>query len=160
MKYKIHKPKTKKSFKNAVKETPDVRECFRAGKQAILAKERDKVELADLKKCGGSLFIDKCLFDQKKYLNDNRWDYALDYDGQVFFFEVHTASSGEVSTVIKKLAWLKGWLITNAPEINSLKATAPFYWVQSNGYHILPNSSFERLANQNGIIPIPKLILK
>jgi hypothetical protein len=160
MKSKVHKPKKKKTFKQAVETTADVQTCFKEGKQAILAKERDKIELTDSRKCGGSLFIDQCLIDQGKYPNSNRWDYAIDYDGQVYFFEVHTASSSEVSTVIKKLEWLKEWLNTNAPEINSLKAKAPFYWVQSNGYHILPNSSYEKAANQKGIRPISKLVLK
>ena len=148
------------SFKQAVAATNDVKDCFREGKQAIPAKEKDKVEFADSKKCGGSLFIDQCLADQKKYPNANRWDYAIDYNGEVFFFEVHTASSDEVSTVIKKLEWLKDWLRSCAPEINALKAKAPFYWVQSNGYHILPNSSYERVAIQKGIKPISKLVLK
>ena len=40
------------------------------------------VELTDSKKCGGSLFIDQCLIDQRKYPNANRWDYAIDYDGR------------------------------------------------------------------------------
>ncbi len=133
MRSKVQKPKKKKTFRQAVEITADVKSCFREGKQAILSKEKDKVELTDSKKCGGSLFIDQCLINQKKYPNENRWDYAIDYDGQVYFFEVHTASSGEVSTVIKKLEWLKGWLNANAPEIKSLKAKAPFYWVQSNG---------------------------
>lgn len=160
MKSKKGKIKKKKSFKEAVQATPDVRSCFRLGKQAILNSERSKVELVDTAKCGGSLSIDQCLIDQQLYPNANRWDYAIDYNGEVFFFEVHTASSGEVSTVIRKLEWLKEWLREHAPEINLLKAKAPFYWIQSNGYHILPNSSFERAANQKGIRPIAKLILK
>lgn len=160
MKSKVHKQKKKKTFKQAVEITGDVKLCFKEGKQAILPNERNKIELTDSRKCGGSLFIDQCLISQKKYPNANRWDYAIDYDGQVYFFEVHTASSSEVGTVIKKLEWLKDWLNTNAPEINSLKAKAPFYWVQSNGYHILPNSSYEKAANQKGIRPIAKLVLK
>jgi hypothetical protein len=160
MKSKIHIQKKKKTFKQAVKATHDVLLCFRDGKQAILTKERDKIVLTDSKKCGGSLFIDQCLIDQGKYPNDNRWDYALDYDGQVYFVEVHGAKSDQVEVVIKKLEWLKEWLHTNAPEINSLKAKAPFYWVQKKGYHILPNSAYERAANQKGIKPISNLVLK
>jgi len=124
--------------------------------------ERNKVELNDSKKCGGSLFIDQCLLNQKLYPNDNRWDYAIDYNGEVFFFEVHKASSGEVSTVLKKFQWLKDWLAQKAPEINALKAKSktPYYWVQSNGFHILPNSSCERAVREKGLKPISKLVLK
>ena len=149
------------AFKEAVEATPDVSKCYQVGKQAILHKERNKVELNEPSKCGGSLFIDQCLIDQKLYPNDNRWDYAIDYDGKTYFIEVHTASSSEVNTVIRKLAWLKQWLINNAPELNKLKATkTPFYWVQSDGYHIARNSSYERSAIESGIKPISKLTLK
>ncbi|MDI9366189.1 MAG: hypothetical protein QM541_14625 [Flavobacterium sp.] len=160
MKGNIKKNKKKQTFKEAVEATTDVQHCFEQGKQAILARDRDKVELHDPNKCGGSLFIDKCLINQKKYPNANRWDYAIDYNGEIFFFEVHTANSSEVSTVIKKLDWLKQWLNANAPKLNLLRAKVPFYWIQSNGYHIPPNSAYERVAIQNGLKPISKLILK
>jgi len=158
----IKNSKSNKTFKQAVEATDEVQHCFMEGKLAILNKERSKVELTESRKCGGSLFIDDCLINQNKYPSENRWDYAIDYNGEVFFIEVHTASTSEVSTVLKKLAWLKDWLIHKAPEINSLRAKTktPFYWVQSNGYHILPNSSQERLVIQKGLKPISKLILK
>ncbi len=148
------------TFKQAVEATPDVRICYCEGKQAILNSERNKVELDDTRKCGGSLFIDGCLIRQNKFPNDNRWDYAIDYNNEVYFFEVHTASTREVSTVLNKLRWLKDWLHDHAPEISSLKAKSPFYWVQSNGYHIHPNSPQEKLVRQNGLRPISRLILK
>ena len=160
MRAKLHKIKKKKSFKDAVLVTDEVKLCFREGKQAILNAERSKVELINTAKCGGSIFIDQCLFDQKLYPNANRWDYAIDYNGEVFFFEIHNARSGEVSTVLKKLDWLKDWLHSKAPEINSMKAKSPYYWIQSNGYHISKNSSHERNAIQNGLKPISKLVLK
>lgn len=152
--------KQKKTFKQAVEATPVVKDCYKPGKQAILNKEQDKVELTDPRNCGGSLFIDQCLVDQKIDSDKNRWDYAIDYNGEVFFFEVHSAKTGEVTTVLKKLQWLKEWLLVSAPEINVLKAKTPYYWVKSNGYSILPNSSQERAFKQKGLRPISKLILK
>lgn len=116
--------------------------------------------MEDPGKCGGSLFIDQCLLDQNLYCQDNRWDYAIDYNGEAYFVEVHSANTGEVSTVLMKLEWLKNWLLTSAPELNALKAKAPYYWVQSNGYHILRNSSQERVVIQSGLKPIPQLVLK
>lgn len=162
MRSKIKTAKMRKTFKKAVEETPEVQHCYCEGKLAISNKERNKVELDDPRKCGGSLFIDQCLIEQGLYPNENRWDYAIDYSGEVFFFEVHTASSSEVSTVLNKLDWLKNWLNHVAPEINLLKAKTktPFYWVQSNGYHILKNSSHERRVLQKGLKPISKLVLK
>jgi len=157
---KQNKKKRRQTFKEAVEATPDVNKCYREGKQAILNSERNKVELADTKRCGGSLFIDQCLLNQNKYPNDNRWDYAIDYNCEVYFFEVHTASDGEVSKVLRKLQWLRDWLHNSAPKLSLLRAKIPFFWIQSNGYHISRNSRHERLAIQNGIKPISKLILK
>ncbi len=160
MKARLQKAQKKKTFKQAIDETPDVKGYHMPGKQAILKGEKDKVDIHDNSKCGGSLFIDDSLIKQKKYPNDNRWDYAIDYNGEVYFFEIHTANSGEVSTVIKKLDWLINWLKTQAPEISKLKATKPYYWIQSGGYNIPINSKYERAASQRGIKPISKLVLK
>lgn len=160
MKNRGKSKKVKGSFKQAVQSTIEVKHCYCEGKQAIKNEEKGKVELIDPRQCGGSLFIDQCLLDQKLYTCDNRWDYAIDYKGEVFFFEVHTASSDQVSTVLKKLQWLKDWLNQKAPEINKLKSISAYYWVQSSGYHILPNSVYERLVVQKGLKPIPKLVLK
>ena len=160
MKTKSPVQKKKTTFKEAVEATNEVKMCYAEGKQAIEKKDRDKVDLADPRKCGGSLFIDKCLLDQKLYAQDNRWDYAIDYNGEVFFFEAHTASTKEVSTVLAKLKWLKTWLHSKAPEINKLKAKHPFYWVQSTGNHIDRFSPQSRQIAQEGLKPIPKLVLK
>jgi hypothetical protein len=150
----------RKTFKQAVEATPDVQNCYQEGKLAILRKERNKVDLTNPGKCGGSLFIDQCLENQKMYADESRWDYAIDYNGEVFFFEVHTASTSEVTTVLRKLQWLKDWLNQKAPEINILRSNSPYFWVQSNGYHILANSSEDRRIRQKGLKPIPKLVLK
>jgi hypothetical protein len=75
----------RKTFRQAVEATPDVSHCYRQGKQAIKNDERGKVEMTDSRKCGGSLFIDQCLVDQNKYSQENRWDYAIDYNGKSVF---------------------------------------------------------------------------
>ncbi|MCK9205090.1 MAG: hypothetical protein M0P58_11750 [Bacteroidales bacterium] len=160
MRAKRIKPKKKKTFRQATEATPEVKSCYQQGKQAILDKEQNKVDLEDPGKCGGSLFIDQCLLNQNLYCQNNRWDYAIDYNGEAYFVEVHSAITGEVRTVLQKLEWLKSWLLNNAPELNSLKAKAPYYWVQSNGYHILRNSSQERIVIQKGLKPVSKLVLK
>ncbi len=160
MKMKAQKNKVNKTFKEAVEATLEVHNCFIDGKQAIKREDRDKVELTDPRKCGGSLFIDKCLFDQGLYPQASRWDYAIDYNGEAYFFEVHPAITGQVVTVISKLHWLRNWLIQKAPEINKMKAAYAFYWVQTNGCHILPNSSQARALRESGLKPISKLVLK
>jgi hypothetical protein len=108
-----------KSFREAVQATQEIENCYHGGLRALGA-HSGKIELAHAKQCGGSVNIDDCV--QEKYPNDNRWDYAFAYNKRVFFVEVHTASTGEVSTVLRKLGWLKDWLVQHAPEINRLKA--------------------------------------
>ena len=81
------KPATKKplTFEAAVKLTPEVTNCYQKGLQAVPKVDKGKVHLTDTTKCGGSLFIDQGL-----YPRGNRWDYAVDYDGEVYFFETHS----------------------------------------------------------------------
>ncbi len=63
--------------------------------------------------------------------------------------EVHTATTREVSAVIRKLEWLRAWLRTEAAQLNRLTGHVgqdSFVWIASNGDHIPRNSSqFRRL---------------
>lgn len=147
------------TFKEAVDITTDVRPCFQAGLKS-LGTHSKKVRLSDTSKCEGSVDIDTCL--TAKYPQSNRWDYCFCYKGEVFFIEVHSAITSEVSTVIKKLQWLKDWLNHEAPEINKLKAKSrtPFYWIQSSNFSIPPTSKQFRSVVQAGIKPIPSLELR
>lgn len=155
-------PKNKKptsnenAFRRAVSDTPEVANCYQAGLKA-LGKYSQKVVPANLSKCEGSLGIDACTLTI--YPTQNRWDYALSYDSKVYFVEVHSAETGEVSTVLRKLQWLKDWLSQKAPEINKLKADAPYFWIQSGRFSILKNSAQAKQIAQSGIRPIPKLSL-
>lgn len=72
MKNNTHPLKQKQTFKEAVESTAEVQHCHQEGKQAILKEERNKVEMPDPRKCGGSLFIDDCLLNQGLYPQDNR----------------------------------------------------------------------------------------
>jgi hypothetical protein len=146
------------TFKQAVEATPDVATCFRSGLTA-LGNYSSKVTVSDTTQLQGSIDIDTCT--TAKYPNDNRWDYAFAYKKEVFFVEFHSANTSEVSTVIKKLQWLKDWLQQQSPEINKLKAKncPAFYWIQSKGFSIPKTSRQYRLVGSNGIKPIPKLAL-
>jgi hypothetical protein len=122
-----------------------------------LGKHSNKISLTNPKRCGGSIDIDTSL--AKKYPTSNRWDYSFSYNGDAYFVEVHSAQTGEVNTVLKKLKWLTNWLTREASALNNIKANRPYYWIQSNGFNILPNSPQYRQAVQSGILPIGKLSL-
>jgi hypothetical protein len=152
------RPLQRRTFKQAVLITEDIKECYQRGLQG-LRENKNKIILQNPSECGGSVEIDDCT--AKKYPNDNRWDYVFDYKGEAFFMEVHSANTGEVSTVLRKLQWLIDWLHHKAPELNKLKpknATA-FYWVQSGGYNILKNSPQERAIIQKGLRPVSRIRL-
>jgi hypothetical protein len=144
-------------FKTAIENTPDIATCYKIGLQG-LGKHSKKIELADTAQCDGSVNIDDNTIHL--YPNDNRWDYAFSYKSEVFFVEIHTANTREVNTMLKKLQWLKDWLIEHAPEINKLKAKeTPFVWIQSNDFHIPKTSPQYRKMVQKGMKPIAKLVL-
>jgi len=150
----MKKNKSKASaFKKAVEGTPDIAKAHKNGLQA-LGSYSTKVKLGNTSECSGSVDLDETT--KPKYPQDNRWDYIFCYKKEVFFIEVHSANTGEVSTVLRKLQWLKDWLNTKAPEINKLKCKkiGPYFWVQSNGFHIPAGSPQHRQAVQNGIKPV------
>lgn len=148
---------TKNKFKQAVEATSDVKTGFKSGLTA-LGNHSSKVSVKDSFLLEGSIDIDKCT--ERKYPNSNRWDYAFSYNGEVFFIEVHSAMTAEVSTVLRKLQWLEDWLIAEAPEINKLKAKSKpaFYWIQSKGFSILKTSSQYRAVVEKGLKPISKFV--
>ena len=147
------------TFKQAVEATPDVANGYRIGLSA-LGQYSDKINAANTRLLNGSVDIDACTTE--KYPNENRWDYALAYSRKVYFVEVHSANTSQVSTVLRKLQWLKDWLNFSAPEINKLKAQQPYYWIMSNNNHILKGSSQARQISQACLKPISclKLITK
>lgn len=70
MKYKKAKPLQKiKTFKEAVKATEEIKNCYQNGLKA-LGNYSNKIQMGDTKKCEGSVEIDKCV--ETKYPQDNR----------------------------------------------------------------------------------------
>ena len=102
---------------------------------------------------GGSLDIDSST--KTKYPDDFRWDYAVEYNNETFFIEVHPGSTTEIQTVIAKLNWLKQWLKEKASEIDALKPKdkRPYHWIFTSKFAILPNSRYAKLLSSHGIIP-------
>lgn len=147
------------TFRQAIEATPDVATGYRTGLTAMGVHSR-KISVVNTHNIEGSVDIDSCT--TQKYPNENRWDYAFSYNGEVYFIEVHSAITSEVTTVLKKFRWLKDWLIQQAPEINKMKARSrpAFYWIQSKDFSIPRSSPQYRSAVFAGIKPIAKLTLE
>jgi hypothetical protein len=149
--------KKSKTFKEVVQATPDIKTCYQEGLQA-LGKHSKKIILGETRKCEGSVFIDECA--TPKDHQGNRWDYVFAYKSYAYFVEVHSAYTNEVTTVLRKLQWLKDWLNQRAPELNKIKAKEhPFYWIQSNNFAIPRHLPEYRRIAQAGLRPIKKLVL-
>ncbi len=148
---------TSNPFKEAVEATPEIKNCYQPGLQA-LGSYSTKIELLNNRECNGSVEIDECV--RPNYPTANRWDYVVSYKSAAYFIEVHSAETSEVSVVLTKLQWLKDWLNEQAPELAKLKAKQPYYWIQSGKFSIPKTTPQYRRAVQSGILPISKLILK
>ena len=144
------------SFERTVASTPDVALCYRPGLKALGANS-NKVLLHDTRVCQGSVDIDSCT--AQKYPSDNRWDFVFAYRDKAYFVEVHPAETEAVSTVLKKLSWLKNWLNSSAPELKNMQADMPYYWVQSGRFNIPATTRQHRQIIQAGLKPISRLEL-
>lgn len=148
-------PKRKLTFEQAVKATPSISSYCQNGLKALEKDHPKKIKVKQ-ESINGSVFIDECL---KKTDNGNRWDYAIGYNNEAYFVEVHSANTSEISVVLKKLAWLKNWLLTSAPELNGIKARDAYHWIQSGKYDILEHAPQFKRAQQSGLVPKPFLKL-
>jgi hypothetical protein len=155
MKNKIMKRKP--TFREVVEITPEISGNYKAGLSA-LGSYSGKIIVLQKSKLDGSVDIDKST--RTLYPNDSRWDYCFGYKSEIYFIEIHTANTTEVKVVLKKLAWLKNWLVTKAPELNKLKAKNNcFVWIQSNNFSIPKHTPQYRSAISKGILPVKELKL-
>lgn len=141
-------------LEQAVNQTPDVIGNFKSGLGAIKGEYRCKIIVPDTRNIQGSLDID--MSTSSLYPHDNRWDYALEYDNETFFIEIHPGITSEITVVLNKLAWLKQWLKDKAPRISDTcsRSKPSFYWVYTSKFAILPNSTPWRKLAKNKLIPM------
>jgi hypothetical protein len=146
------------TFRDIVENTPDIATGYMLGLQAMGA-HSIKINTRNPRNIGGSVNIDRNT--KSKYPKDSRWDYAFDYNGEVFFVEVHPSETSDVNIILKKLEWLKGWLRNNAPLLEQKKAKSrtPYYWLQTGRFSIPPTSPQYRRIAQSGLTPINLLQL-
>jgi len=140
-------------FEKAVKGTPDIKDGFKNGLQALGSNSK-YVSTKDNSLIEGSVDIDSSTHD--KYPTASRWDYAVGYSDDVYFIEVHPAASGRnVDEMLAKFNWLKSWLSSDAPLLNALP-NKKFRWVNT-GKVALPNSQAVRKLQQAGVSLVGKV---
>ena len=151
------------SFKSAVQEAepPPVKGAYRTGIQALENKHRGLVTCEDPRRLTGSIDLDSALAGHPGHANATRWDYGLGYRPaagrreQAVWIEVHSATTKEVSAVLKKLQWLRDWLEAGAGRLKQMTDRADpdirFVWIASNGVNIPRNSPQARKLKQSDI---------
>src|ERR1700733_9021055 len=135
-------------FKIAIAATPDLKNCYQKGLDA-LGSNKAKVILAEPEDCDGSAEIDECV--RLKYAGAERWDYCFSYKGETYFAEVHRAYENDIGLVLKKLRWLKNWLVSDAPEIHKLRAKGPYFWLPTGKCGFSQTSSHARRIALQGL---------
>jgi len=118
------------SFRQAVESTAAIRDSFREGLGSVRNVDRTRLRCSNPRRLRGSVNLDDAL--RLALPNDPRGDYAIgisqrSHSDRAVWLEVHPASSLHVGEVLNKLRWLKGWLASDAPELQGLPAH--FCWV-------------------------------
>jgi hypothetical protein len=139
------------TFKTAVMACSEFKAAYRGGLQALRERDRNRIKSSEPRRLAGSVDVEAALHPVAR--NTPLWGYGIGINGgeteEAVWVEVHSATSGEVKTVIAKVKWLKNWLGANGP--NLLRMTRPdegFVWVAS-GTVSLPHRSRE--ARQLGL---------
>ena len=142
-------------------EPPPVNGVYRTGKQALENRRRELVTCKDPRRLTGSINPDSVLARQPDHANATRWDYGLGYRPtrkgreQAIWIEVHSATTGEVSAVLRKLQWLQDWSNNRAGCLKRMTDHADsnnrFVWIASVGVNISPNSPQARRLSQSAI---------
>ena len=135
-------------FKEAVEATPDIKDGFCNGLQA-LGKNSIRVKTSNTLLLNGSVDIDACT--KELYPNEARWDQVVGFESQAYFLEIHPANTSDVGSMINKVQWLDSWLSAKAPTLKDLAATNVFYWIPSGRCKILKTSSQYRQLAQSKI---------
>lgn len=142
--------RSRSEFRTAARNTRGLENAWREGLRAIRRKDRKHVKVDATTRLAGSIEVDGAL--QGAHPNANRWDYAIGVLGRdefVVWLEIHPASSSHVEEILKKSAWLLGWLKSEAPELDRLPRRLA--WVASGRIGLATTSPQSRRLAQAGI---------
>ena len=151
------------SFHNATQQCrAEVGAAYRPGKQALIAAHARQIQCGDEHRILGSIDLDAALAPLPAFAQLSRWDYGIGYRPPLqqkevaVWVEVHSASTGEVGAVLRKLAWLKNFLKSECVPLWNLTHEAAkhfdqFIWVASGAVHINKNSKQARQLSAAGL---------
>lgn len=145
-------PERDSRFQKAVAECLDL--TLRDGLQAVSSANKERIRPKDTRSVTGSVNIDEDL--KEKFPTENRWDYAVGYrvsdaDEKVFFIEVHSAETSQISCVVQKAEHLKKWAESNAPALWNMTIPREIHWIASGRYDLRLNDSYRRRLALAGV---------
>jgi hypothetical protein len=121
------------TIREAVAQTPDLQDAWKAGLEALRGQDRAHIQAENTRKLGGSADLDAAL--RQREPNAHRWDFAIGYAHInrswecIYWVKIHTASDREVNVVLDKLRWLKQWLKSEGQRLALFEHD--FIWVSS-----------------------------
>lgn len=156
------------NFEEAVRVTPaPVCEAYRPGKQALKGEHRELIRCRDTRRFTGSIDLEDALAGDTRVTNP--WDYGIGFrlpggSERATWVEVHPAITTEVSTLLRKLDWLRTWLRNEAPALGAISQPAAeietFVWIATEaGVHIRAGSPQARRLQQAGL-RLPRQVLE
>lgn len=147
------------SFTKAAKAAPaNVAAAVKPGKQALTRPHAKQVICNRVGALTASIDLDDALHAEPAYAQESRWDYGLGYRTEenkevAIWVEVHSASTSDVSTMLRKLSWLREFLHSECDELwkLTLAAERPYHWIASGSVAILRNSPQARRLIASGL---------
>jgi len=152
--------KASNSFRQAVQNTHELGEdAYCSGLGALTHSDSKRIVPGNVSILG-SVNLDAAL--RQQYPNAPRWDYGIGIQKDkpcALWVEVHPADTSNVDEVLKKLAWLKGWLAHTAQPLHALTPQqSAYHWLATDGVHINPNSPQARRLAAAGLT-MPRKVL-
>lgn len=158
---KEYQPIPESRLQTAVAVTPDLqKDDFKRGLGALESKDKQAglIVTKDPRLIQGSIYLDKAT--ETLYYDCNRWDYVIEYDGNLFYYEPHPALNNEnIKEISGKVDWLKWWLKNKAPEIRNM-GTKGFYWVHTGKCDVPRESKQLTKLMDIGVRLVNRLTLK
>lgn len=142
------------NFRQSVECTRHLESSWCPGLQALRAEDKPHIVPDDPRRLKGSADVDSALKKIDPY--GHRWDFAIAYDHVnrdhevIYWTELHTASDGEVNTVIEKTRWLLEWLKNEGANLNGFERD--IVWVASGATTFTNFSTQRKKMAKEGLI--------
>jgi len=150
------------NYKEAVNNTEELSNAYQPGIHALSRTDRNRIVVKDSYRLAGSVNLETSV--RRAYPEKPIWDYGIGWrtsrrNERAIWIEVHSADSGHVNDIIKKVRWLKDWLYQKAPMLKEITHENGYVWIASGGIALSKTSQQARqLANEG--VSYPRKLLE